>query len=77
MTHNYAPVKWVIIGSDNDLPPVGCQAIIWTNAGLFSIDHSEQISVAFELKSNNFLSRKCDWKCRLQNGGHFISATTR
>ena len=26
--------NWVIIGSDNGLSPVRCQAIIWTNAGI-------------------------------------------
>ena len=33
----YPPVNWAIIGSDNGLAPVRCQAIIWTNAGLLSI----------------------------------------
>ena len=29
--------KLTIIGSDNGLSPGGCQAIIWTNAGLLLI----------------------------------------
>ena len=30
----YLSVKQAIIGSDNDLSPVRCQAIIWAIAGL-------------------------------------------
>ena len=32
--------KWAIIGLDNDLSPVGHQAIIWTNVGyqLYSLE---------------------------------------
>ena len=33
----YASVNWVIIGSDNGLLPVWCQAIIWINADNSSI----------------------------------------
>ena len=33
----YASLNWVIIGSDNGLSPVRCQAIIWTNAGILLI----------------------------------------
>ena len=32
------------------------------------------ISVKPYLKFKSFSSRKCTWKCRLQNGSHFISA---
>ena len=36
--HIYASVNYTITGSDNGLPPVqGCQAIIWTNAGILLI----------------------------------------
>ena len=34
----YASLSWVIIGSDNGLSPVRRQAIIWTNAGILSIE---------------------------------------
>ena len=37
MTHIYASVIWVSIGSDNGLSPDRCQAIIWTNAGILLI----------------------------------------
>ena len=30
-------MNWVIIGSDNGLSPVRCQAVIWTNAGILLI----------------------------------------
>ena len=33
----YASLNWAIIGSDNGLPPVWRQAIIWTNAGILLI----------------------------------------
>ena len=37
VTHIYASVNWVIIGSGNGLSPVRRQAITWTNAALLSI----------------------------------------
>ena len=33
----YASVNKVIIGSDNGLSPIWCQAIIWANNGLLSV----------------------------------------
>ena len=58
------------IGSDNGLSPGRRQAIIWTIAGILLIgplgtNFSEILS---EFK--HFLSRKCIWKWRLQNGVH-------
>ena len=38
VTHIYASLNWVIIGSDNGLSPVRRQAIIWTNAGILLIE---------------------------------------
>ena len=35
----------------------------------------EHISVKFYSKFKSFHSRKCTWKCRLRNGGHFVSAS--
>ena len=35
----------------------------------------EQTSVKFELKFKYFHSGKCIWKCRLENGGHLVSAS--
>ena len=39
------------------------------------IDPKEHISMKFYLKFKYFYSRKCVCKCRLRNGGHFVSAT--
>ena len=36
------------------------------------LDPWEQTSVKFESKCKTFHSRKCIWKCRLRNGGHFV-----
>ena len=66
--------KLTIIGSDNGLSPIWRQAIIWPNAGILLIgplgtNFSEILS-----KFIHFHSRKWVWKCRLGNGGHFVSA---
>ena len=40
------------------------------------VDPKEQNSVKYQSKLEDFQSRKCVWKCRLRNGGHFVSART-
>ena len=35
------------------------------------LDHKEHISMKFYWKFRNFYSRKCIWKYRLKNAGHF------
>ena len=67
--------KLTIIGSDNGLSPGRRQAIIWTNAGILWIrplgtNFSEILN---EIRA--FHSRKCTWKCRLENDGHFVLAS--
>ena len=37
--------------------------------------HKEQNSVKYHSKLEHFHSRKCIWKCRLENGGHFVSTS--
>ena len=64
--------KLTAIGSDNGLSPARRQAIIWINAGILLI---EQTSVKSWPKFIHFHWRKCIWKCRLVNGGHFVSAS--
>ena len=64
MTHN-ASVNLVIIGSGNGLSPVRRQAITWTNAALSSI----------WIWILSFPHKKCIWKCRLPNSGHFVSVS--
>ena len=63
-----------IIGSDNGLSPDRRQAIIWTNAGILLIGPlgTNFSEILIEIL---FHSRKCVWKCRLRNGGHFVSAS--
>ena len=64
--------KLTITGSDTGLPHGQRQAIIWTNDGILLIG---SLGKKFQLKSIYFHSRKCIWKCRLQNDVYFISAS--
>ena len=59
----------------NGLSSFWCQTIIRPNAGILLTRPRGQSSVRFELKYKKFLSRKWIWKCCLQNGGHFVSAS--
>ena len=67
--------KLTIIGSDNGLSPDRRQAIIWTNAGLLLIGPLGTNFSEILIKILHFHSRKCIWKCRLRNSGHFVSAS--
>ena len=63
------------IGSDNGLSPGRRQAIIRTNAAILlirtlGINFSEILS-----EIHTFSFKKCSWKCRLENVGHFVSAS--
>ena len=63
--------KLTTIGSDNGLSPGRCQAVIWTIAGILLIeplgtDFSENL-----IEIPTISSRKCIWKCHLQNGAPF------
>ena len=62
----------VSIGSDNGLSPVRCQAIIWTNAGLLSIEPLQTIFNEILIKIQIVHSWKCVWKYHLLNGSHFV-----
>ena len=68
--------KLTINGSNNYLSPDRRQAIIWTNAGILLIGplrtNFSEISIS---KFVHIHSRKCMWKCRLESGGHFLSAS--
>ena len=59
--------KLTIIGSNNGLSPGRRQAIIWTNAGILLIG---LLGTNFNEIWIEIYSRKCIWKCRLENGGH-------
>ena len=68
----YASVNFVNIGSDNGLSPEWRQAIIWTNAGFLS---TGSLGINFSgiwVEIVKFSLKKCIWKCRLQNVGHFV-----
>ena len=64
------------IGSDNGLSPGRRQAIIWTNVGILLI---EPLGTNFNneilIEIHIFLFKKSTSKCRLENGGHFVSAS--
>ena len=48
MQDNGISILKTIFGSHNDLSPLRCQAIIWTNADCCQLDRLERISVKFE-----------------------------
>ena len=60
------------IGSDNGLLPIQHQAIIWTNAGLSSIESLGTNVCESLIKIQKFYSQKYTRPYRLQNGGHFV-----
>ena len=67
--------KLTIIGSDNGLSPGRRQAIIWTNAEILWIGPLGTSLNEILIEIHIFHSRKCVWKYRLRNGGHFVSAS--
>ena len=65
--------KLNVIGSDNGLSPARRQAIFRTNAGILLIRPlGTKISEIF-IEVYTFSFKKCIWKCRLENDGHFTS----
>ena len=67
--------KLTIIGSDSGFSPDRRQAIIWTNAGLLLIGPLGTNFSEILIEIITFSFKKCVWKCRLRNGGHFVSAS--
>ena len=66
--------KIIIFGSNNGLSCGRRQAFTWTNTDLFSIGHlGKNINEILIVIQAFFNSRKCIWKCRLQNCRHFVS----
>ena len=67
--------KIIINGTDNALSPGRRQANIWTNDGILLTEppgtNFNEILIYFIY----FYSRKSIWKCRLENGGYFVSAS--
>ena len=71
----YASVTYATIGSDNGWSPGRPQDIIWTSAWISLI---EPLGANFRetlIEIHIFSLKKCIWKCRLEDGGHFVSAS--
>ena len=49
-----------------------CKAIIWTNAGMLLVGHLGTNFSERLIEIIPFHPRKCIWKYRLENGGHFF-----
>ena len=60
------------IGSDNGLSPGRRHAITRSNAVILSICPLGRKIREMLIKIRKFLLKKCAWKCRLENGGHFF-----
>ena len=79
LTH-WGPVTHIRVGeltiivSDNGLSPGRRQAIIWTNAGMLLIGPLGTNFSEILIKIHTFSFKKMYLKCRLENGGHFVSA---
>ena len=67
--------KLTIIGSDNGLLPGQCRTIIWTNAGILLIWPLGTNFSEILIKILTFSFKKMHWKCRRQNGCHFVLAS--
>ena len=67
--------KLTIIGSDNGLSPDRRQAIIWTNVVILLIEPLETNFSEILTAIHVFSFEKIHSKYRLENGGHFVSAS--
>ena len=74
--HIYASANRTSICSDNALPPIRCQAIIWTYIGLYAIGIWEVISVQLATKHISFHTRNCIWKCHMRNVWNLLGIDT-
>ena len=74
MTHIFVG-NLTIIGSGNGLSTGRRQNIIWTNAGILSFGPLGTNFSEILIEIRIFQWRKCLWKDRQQNGGHFLSAS--
>ena len=73
MTH-ICSSELTIIGSDNGLSPGRRQAIIWTNAGISLIGPLGTNFNENSIEIHTLSLKKIHLKCRLADGGHFVSA---
>ena len=65
----------VTTGSVNGLSPVRHKTITWADYDFVSTWPGSTFRWNFNRNSNIFSCRKCIWKCRLQNTGHFVPAS--
>ena len=75
LTHRGRVTHIFLVGSDNEVTPVRCQAIIWFNDGFLLMEPLGVNLSEFDSKYHNFHSRKWSWKCRPQNDVDFVSAS--
>ena len=75
MHHLSCVSNLTIIGSDNGLSPGRRQAVIWTNAEILLIGSLGTNFNEILIKIHAFSFKKMHFKCRLENGGHFVSAS--
>ena len=71
-------IKLVTIGSGNGLSPVQMFTAKPLPGPMVTKNQSDiyaQILVTLGQKYQNFLPRKYRWKCRLQNGDHFVQVS--
>ena len=67
--------KLTLIGSDNVLSPGRREAIVGTNAGILLIGTWGTNFREILSEIHIFHSRISIWKCRLEDGGQFVSAS--
>ena len=65
----------ISIVSDNGLSPDRRQAIIQNNDGILLFGPVGRNFSEILIKFIHFHSRKCIWKCHLENDGHLVSAS--
>ena len=69
----YASVNYNIISSDNGLPPLRCQAIIWTNAGMLLVGPVGTSYSEIYIKIQQLSHKKMHLSMTyMQNGHHFV-----
>ena len=71
LVHIYASLNKAIVGSDNGLAPVRCQAIIWTNAGILLIRPQRIIFSEILIYIQTFSLNKMESKMSFAKGTMF------
>ena len=74
MTHTCVN-NLTVIASDNGLSPGRRQAIIWNNDAILLIWPLGTNFSEILIEIQPFTFKKCIWRCRLENDGHFHSTS--